>query len=167
MEALNRVWCMLDKIVFTIVKHVCVVILGVLVTVVFYIFFGRYVLGKGPMWGEPLSLFCLVWMSVLGSAMVVREDAHLRVTMFDAKMSKGALLGTDILSSLCIGVFGVFLIIYGWQLTMNATGNNMAGINIPYAYMYISLPVTGVLYLLALIEAWRRRLTNERKQVKE
>ena len=161
MDALNKAWQAIDKVIFTIVKYICVILLGILVAVVFYIFFGRYVLHKSPIWGEPLSLFCLVWMSVLGSALVVREDAHIRVTMFDSKMSKKMLFGTDVLASVCIAVFGVFLIVYGWKLAMSATRNSMAGINVPYAYMYISLPVTGVLYIFALIEAWRRRLTKK------
>lgn len=161
MEALGKVWQMFDKVVFTIVKYICVVLLGILVTVVFYIFFGRYVLNDSPMWGEPLSLFCLVWMSILGSALVVRENAHIRVTMFDEKMSEGAIFGTDILATGCILVFGIFMLVYGWQLTMNATGNNMAGINVPYSWMYISMPVSGVLYVLALIEMWRRRLVKK------
>lgn len=161
MEALSKIWQTFDKIVFAIVKYACVILLGVLVTVVFYIFFGRYVIHKSPMWGEPLSLFCLVWMSILGSALVVREDAHLRVTMFDERMGKGAILGTDVLASLCILGFGIFMIVYGWQLAGNATGNNMAGINVPYSWMYISMPVSGVLYICALIEMWRRRLVHK------
>lgn len=161
MEVLSKVWQILDRTIFTIVKYLCVLLLGILVAVVFYIFFGRYILSSSPMWGEPLSLFCLVWMSILGSALVVRENAHIRVTMFDEKMSEGAILGTDVLATVCILVFGIFMIVYGWQLTMNATGNNMAGINVPYSWMYISMPISGVLYLLALIEMWRRRLVKK------
>lgn len=161
MEALNKIWHSFDKILFTIVKYACVILLGVLVAVVFYIFFGRYVMHKSPMWGEPLSLFCLVWMSILGSALAVREDAHLRVTMFDEKMKKGAIFGTDVLATLCILAFGIFMIVYGWQLAQNAASNNMAGINIPYSWMYISMPISGVLYICALIEMWRRRLVKK------
>lgn len=161
MEALNRFWKILDKTVFTIVKYVCVLLLGVLAAVVFYIFFGRYVLGHSPMWGEPLSLLCLVWMSILGSTLVVRENEHLRVTMFDEKMGKGAINATEILSTVCILVFAVFLIIYGWQVTKNGLSNNMAGINVPYACMYVSMPISGVLYILGLIEMWRRRIVEK------
>ena len=159
MDALNRLWQTVDRGVFALVRYACIALLGVLVAVVFYIFFGRYVLSRSPMWGEPLSRFCLVWISILGSALVVRENAHLRVTMFDEHMSKKSLFSTDILATLCIVVFGIFMIIYGWKLTMKATHNNIAGINIPYAWMYVSMPITGVLYILGLIEMWRRRLT--------
>ena len=56
--------------------------------VVFYIFFGRYVMHNSPMWGEPFSLLCLVWLSLLGSVLVVRKNEHLAVTMFDEKLGK-------------------------------------------------------------------------------
>ena len=160
METLKKIWQAIDKAVFTAVKYACVLLLAVLVCVVFYIFFGRYVLNNSPMWGEPLSLFCLVWMSILGSALCIRDEQHLRVTMFDTKMGKKSILATDILASVCMFVFAIFLIVYGWQLTQKGLRNNMAGINIPYAYMYVAMPVSGVLYIMALIEMWRRRLVK-------
>ncbi len=157
MNELKRIWEPVDRIVFGIVKYVCVVILAALVAVVFYIFVGRYFLHKSPMWGEPLSLFLLTWMSILGSALVLRTDEHLKVTMFDERMSKGQITATDILASICIIAFAVFMVVYGIQLMKQSRSNTMAGLNIPYAWMYVSLPVTGVLYVFALITQWTRR----------
>ena len=132
--------------------------LGALVAIVFYIFVVRYFIHKSPMWGEPMSLFLLTWMSILGSSLVLRTDEHLKVTMFDEKMGKGALLVTDLLATACIFAFAVFMFVYGRQLMQQARTNTMAGVNIPYAWMYLSLPVTGVLYILALITQWTRRI---------
>ena len=126
--------------------------------VVFYIFLGRYVLHKSPMWGEPLSLFLLTWMSILSSSLVLRTDEHLKVTMFDERMSKGQIFATDLLATACILIFSVFMVVYGSQLMKQARSNTMAGVNIPYAWMYLSLPVTGVLYIAALITQWTRRI---------
>ena len=50
------------------------------------------------------------------------------------------------------------MFVYGRQLMQQARTNTMAGVNIPYAWMYLSLPVTGVLYILALITQWTRRI---------
>lgn len=105
-----------------------------------------------------MSLFLLTWMSILGSSLVLRTDEHLKVTMFDEKMSRGALLVTDLLATACIFAFAVFMFVYGKQLMQQARTNTMAGVNIPYAWMYLSLPVTGVLYILALITQWTRRI---------
>ena len=157
MAAFQSVWRKVDAAVFGLVKYVCVLILAALVAVVFSIFFGRYVLSRSPIWGEPFSLLCLVWISLLGSALAVRNDEHLRVTMFDEKLGKKGLISTEILSTACIVVFSVFLIYYGSALTRKGAINNMAGINVPYSVMYISMPVTGVLNLFGVVGKWMER----------
>ena len=161
MSTFKTVWKKVDACVFGLVKYACVLILAVLVAVVFSIFFGRYVLSRSPMWGEPLSLLCLVWMSLLGSALVVRKNEHLRVTMFDEKLGKKGVFATDILSTVCITLFSLFMIYYGTLLTQKGARNNMAGINVPYAVMYVSVPVTGVLNLFALTGEWIEREVKE------
>ena len=100
-------------------------------------------------------------MSILGSSLVLRTDEHLKVTMFDSKMKKGQILATDVLATVCIIAFSFFMVVYGSQLIKQARSNTMAGVNIPYAWMYMSLPVTGVLYILALITQWTRRIGKE------
>lgn len=154
MDGFIEFWRKVDNALFIVLRHICAAILGALVVVVFYIFFGRYMLNKSPMWGEPFSLLCLVWLSLLGSALVVRKNEHLAVTMFDEKLGKTGILITDMLSSACVFIFSIFLIVYGSKLTAQGASNNMAGINVPYAVMYVSLPVTGVLNILSLIGHW-------------
>jgi len=157
MEQFKSVWKKVDAVLFMIVRHICAVILAALVLVVFYIFLGRYVIGKSPMWGEPFSLLCLVWLSLLGSTLVVRKNEHLRVTMFDAKLGPKGVMLTDLLSTACIFVFSIFLIYYGTLLAKSGASNNMAGVNVPYSVMYISLPVTGVLNICGLLGEWAER----------
>ena len=157
MQSFRTVWKKVDAFVFKLVKYVCVVILAALVAVVFSIFFGRYVLSKSPIWGEPFSLLCLVWMSLLGSALVVRRNEHLRVTMLDDKFGEKGVFFTEILSTACIVIFSIFLIYYGTGLMKKGANNNMAGINVPYSVMYAALPVTGVLNLFAVVGEWLER----------
>ena len=153
----RTIWKKVDALVFGVVKYACVIILTALVAVVFSIFFGRYVLSNSPIWGEPFSLLCLVWLSRLGSALVVRRNEHLRVTMLDDKFGEKGVFITEILSTVCIVVFSLFLIYYGGGLTSKGASNNMAGINVPYSVMYVSMPVTGVLNLFAVIGEWLER----------
>lgn len=157
MENFKKLWEPIDRVIFGIVKHLCVLMLAALVAVVFYIFVGRYFLHQSPMWGEPLSLFLLTWMSMLGSSLVLRTDEHLKVTMFDEKMKKGQIFATDVLATLCIVVFAAFMIVYGVLLMKQSRSNTMAGLNVPYAWMYLALPVTGISYIFALISQWTRR----------
>ena len=157
MSGFRRIWKKVDAFVFGAVKYACVIILAALVAVVFSIFFGRYVLSKSPIWGEPFSLLCLVWMSLLGSALVVRRNEHLRVTMLDEKFGEKGVFITEILSTACIVVFSLFLIYYGGALTAKGAKNNMAGVIVPYSVMYVSMPVTGVLNLFGVVGEWLER----------
>ena len=142
MDKFRAVWEKIDAVLFQLLRHVCAVILGALVAVVFYIFF------------EPFSLLCLVWLSLLGSVLVVRKNEHLAVTMFDEKLGKTGVFVTDILSAVCVVGFSIFLIVYGIKLAQSGASNNMAGINVPYAFMYSALPVTGVLNIFAVLGHW-------------
>ena len=143
MDKFETVWKKIDAVLFQFLRHICALILGALVAVVFFIFFGRYVMHHSPMWGEPFSLLCLVWLSLLGSVLVVRKNEHLAVTMFDEKLGKT-----------CVFAFSIFLIVYGIKLAQSGASNNMAGINVPYAFMYSALPVTGVLNIFAVLGHW-------------
>ena len=80
--------------------------------------------------------------------LVVRKNEHLAVTMFDEKLGEKGVFLTDILASVCVFAFSIFLIVYGIKLAQQGAGNNMAGINVPYSFMYSALPVTGVLIML-------------------
>ena len=139
---------------FQLLRHICALILGALVAVVFFIFFGRYVMHHSPMWGEPFSLLCLVWLRLLGSVLVVRKNEHLAVTMFDEKLGEKGVFLTDILASVCVFAFSIFLIVYGIKLAQQGAGNNKAGIYVPYSFMYSALPVTGVLNIFAVLGHW-------------
>lgn len=54
MDKFRAVWEKIDAVLFQLLRHVCAVILGALVAVVFYIFFGRYVMHNSPMWGRAV-----------------------------------------------------------------------------------------------------------------
>lgn len=164
MERFKKTWMVVDKVVFGIVKYVCVLMLATQVAVVFYIFLGRYVLHSSPAWGEPLSLLLLTWMSIVGSTLVLRTNEHLQVTIFDAKMSKNQILATDILATICIFCFAVFMIVYGSQLMYHSRSNTMAGLNIPYKVMYLSLPISGALHLVGLVSGWFYRFDHKVKE---
>lgn len=105
MDKFETVWKKIDAVLFQFLRHICALILGALVAVVFFIFFGRYVMHHSPMWGEPFSLLCLVWLSLLGSVLVVRKNEHLAVTMFDEKLGEKGVFLTDILASVCVFAF--------------------------------------------------------------
>lgn len=157
MNYFNRIWKHFASVFFKGVEWVCRAALGVQIIVCIIIFFGRYLFKTTPVWGESLALMCLVWMCILSSSLAIVNDGHLRVTAFDHLLSKRALFILELISSIIIFCFAMFMIKAGWYLARSAVNNNMAGLGISKAWMNGSIPVAGVVYVIALIEQWRRR----------
>src|SRR6478609_11490759 len=49
----------------------------VIVTIVFYQVFGRYVLNSSPTWAENLALVLILYVTLIGAAVGVRDAGHL------------------------------------------------------------------------------------------
>src|SRR5690606_19822608 len=60
---------------------VLAVMLVVLVSSLVWQVFGRYALDKAPVWSEELARFSMVWVTMLGSAVVMRENGHITVSV--------------------------------------------------------------------------------------
>lgn len=140
---------------FKATMFLCQIFMVIQVLVVSYVFFGRYIFSKTPGWGEPVALLCLVWMCILSSALSVRDDSHLRMSIIDNFLSKRSLLFLDYLTMAVTGVFGIFMIYAGVQLTLLASKNIMPGIYIATSWMTLVIPVTGFAYFLAIIDRLR------------
>ena len=57
LEKFKRVWDPIDRVVFGLIKYICVALLAALVAIVFYIFIGRYIMHDSPMWGRAAFPF--------------------------------------------------------------------------------------------------------------
>lgn len=160
MQKLNKVLENVNNVIFILTEWICRIMLGCQVLICAGIFVGRYFFKITPAWGEPSALFCLVWLCILSSALAIRDDSHLRMTVFDEKMPPKMLLVLDIITTIVVFCFAVFMITAGFNLVKLSRNNIVPGINIPASYMNLVMPVTGVIYIAALIEQWRRRITG-------
>jgi len=55
----------------------CVAGLFVIVVVVFYQVFGRYVLNSSPTWTESIALVLVLYVTLIGAAVGVRDAGHI------------------------------------------------------------------------------------------
>jgi len=89
------------------VEIICKVMLSIQIVSVMIVVIGRYCFNHTPAWGEELTLFCLVWLSLLGAIIPLYEHKHLRMTSFDSKFSKKFLKISD---------FSINILIFGFSL---------------------------------------------------
>lgn len=158
MGSVNQIWDILvNRVLFTAVEWLCRILLGAQAAICIIIFIGRYFFQYTPPWGEAAAMMCLVWLCILSSALAIRDDTHLRMTVLDDKLPGKVLIALDAVTSVVIVCFAVFMIYAGTGLVKMSTRNMITGLNIPFSWMNLSMPITGIVYLFSVAEQWRRR----------
>ena len=139
--------------IFTrLIKVACQVLLVTQVIIISYVVFGRFVLSSTPAWGEESALLCMVWFSLLSSVLAFKEGRHLKVCIADFILPSKVIKYFDIFVFAGVIIFSIFLLITGIDITKLTAGNTMTGMRIKSSWLYLSVPVTGVMMLLIIIE---------------
>lgn len=143
-------------ILFGIVKSICKIMLCIQVISVTIVFVGRYFFNVTPAWGEELTLFCLVWLSLMGASLPIRTGGHLHVTLLDFLCKPKTIARIDTIGDVLTVVFAVVIFGAGLAMTKQVSGTLLHGIRISKGFLYAAVPTSMVLYLLALIDKYYR-----------
>ena len=141
---------------FGIVKSICKIMLCIQVISVTIVFVGRYFFNVTPAWGEELTLFCLVWLSLMGASLPIRTGGHLHVTLLDFLCKPKTIAKIDTIGDALTVVFAVVIFGAGLAMTKQVSGTLLHGIRISKGFLYAAVPTSMVLYLLALIDKYYR-----------
>ncbi len=148
---------------FGIVKSICKIMLCIQVISVTIVFVGRYFFNVTPAWGEELTLFCLVWLSLMGASLPIRTSGHLHVTLLDFLCKPKTIAKIDTIGDALTVVFAVVIFGAGLAMTKQVSGTILHGIRISKGFLYAAVPASMVLYLLALIDKYYRLLRQTAK----
>ncbi|MGL5445779.1 MAG: TRAP transporter small permease [Rhabdaerophilum sp.] len=135
---------------------ICLVAAGIglvaMTVIVAWTVFGRYVLNATPTWGEPASLFLMLWFILLGGAVGVREMDHMGfdIALFYAQGTWKSLL--VFVNEALVSLFGLAMVYFGWQLAAKVWSDRIAMIGISKGWDYVPIIVGGVLITLFSVE---------------
>ena len=137
---------------FSVICGACRVMLFGIFAVMWIVVFGRYFLGKTPIWGEELVLFLMAWVAMLSGADALRRDAHLKITILDNFLPPKALLAVQLVWDAIILVVCAILTYYSAQTLSSGFGLTYQGLKISEGWAYLSIPVGFALLVLADLE---------------
>nr|WP_321499466.1 TRAP transporter small permease [uncultured Dethiosulfovibrio sp.] len=103
----------------------------------------RYFFSYTPGWGESGALLCMVWFGFLSLALGVRDDQHIAITILDRFLSDKAARRLAFFKIIAIFLFGFFMFKEGYALTKIGLLNQLPGIYISSAFLYVVVPVSG------------------------
>jgi TRAP-type C4-dicarboxylate transport system permease small subunit len=138
--SLGKALLMADKII----EGFAITLLVGMILIVFVAVVTRKVFGFVFAWSEEVTLLCLTWFTFMGIAIGFRERLHLGMDLFE-KLPKRVLDASDKLVDLVTFLFGLYLVVYGWDFSMMMQGSFLAATQLPNMVQYIVMPITGVL----------------------
>lgn len=127
--------------------------MGAMLAIIFYQVITRYIFNFSPEWSEELARMLFVWVVFLGSALIMGEGGHLAVQLLPKKF-EGTVLG-DVLHvciNVCSYIFILLLIVQGTKMTSTMSFQTSPGLGLPMSYVYVIMPLCGLLMLLYLIK---------------
>lgn len=112
--------------------------------------FTRFVLKDPSGFTEELAGFLLIWIGLLGASYAYYTKAHLGIDVLTTKLTGTKKQISEILISVIVFLFALFLLVIGgWRLvditfTLRQISPSMG---IPMGYIYLVLPLTGILFM--------------------
>ncbi len=102
----------------------------------------RYVVHRGTIWVVEISEYCLLWITFLATAWLLREEGHVRMDLVLSRLrSRHQALVNMITSALSIVVCSA-LVWYGAQVTWQHYQEGL------YRYTQLSIPTAPILVII-------------------
>ena len=115
--------------------------------------FTRYVLNSAASWPEPLAVLLTIVLTFFGAAACYRLRLHMNVSFFADLLPSPLRAVVDAIVELLMGLFAVFMVIWGSRLVATTWDNSIA--DFPFLSVgvtYLPIPIGGLLLLLFVIE---------------
>ena len=129
-------------------QWMCIVLLAALVVIVAWQVFARQVLSDPSTWSEELAKYVFIWLGLFGAALVFGERGHIAVDALVRKLPERWQRWDAVFCQVVIGVFAALVLVYGgWQVSALAWNQAMPGLPLMVGWLYLALPVSGVLVL--------------------
>ena len=132
----------IDKIIyfFLVLLMAVMSILGVFQVV------GRLI-GVVPSWTEEAIRFLFIWASCVGAAIGIKEHIHIGIDILVNLLPFVARKVVDIVVQLGLIAFDVFIIKFGFDMVARTMTQASPALRLPMAYVYLAVPVMGILGL--------------------
>jgi len=152
------------KVVDRILEWALIVLMGGNVINVLWQVFTRFVLKDPSSWTEELARYLLIWVGLLGAAYAVGRKMHLAVDVLLARFKGKAQNTAQLIIQGLIFLFALAVMVVGGYRLVEITltlEQTSAALQIPLGYVYLVVPLSGVLimfYTLAsireILKAW-------------
>lgn len=153
MIILEKILLWLDRVMRWSLDALIIFLAGLLLVLMNYAVFSRFVLNSSVSWGEELPAHILAALTFIGAAYLTRTNEHLGfdgvLRLFPVGMQKAILA----INLALIAVFGSLLAWYGGIAALSFGGRMLISVDLPVMLFRGAMPVGGA--LIAMIASVR------------
>lgn len=114
--------------------------------------FGRYVLNDTPTWAESTALVLILYVTMLGAAVGVRDAGHIGLESLLILVPDSLRLKLEVVIHLLVGTFGLIMAWNGAVLAESVMSYKIPTLGLPEGINQIPLMIAGVLIALFSLE---------------
>jgi TRAP-type C4-dicarboxylate transport system permease small subunit len=135
-------WCMYAAVVGLV---------GIVATVGYQVF-GRYVMNDTPTWAESTALVLILYVTMLGAAVGVRDAGHIGLESLLILAPDSLRLKLEVLIHLLVGGFGAIMAWNGAILAESVMGYKIPTLGLPEGVNHLPTVIAGILIVLFSLE---------------
>jgi TRAP-type C4-dicarboxylate transport system permease small subunit len=136
----------LDKVV----SGLLVILMALMVFNVTWQVLSRYVVQNPSSFTDELSRYMLIWLGMLGAAYVAGQNQHIAIDLLPNRLIGKSKMKLMILINVIVLLFAFSVMVMGGINLVYITfilGQKSATMQIPLAYIYTILPISGLLVI--------------------
>lgn len=153
-----------------LLQGLLVAVFAILVLDVLWGVASRYLFGSQASWSEELARLLMVWLALLGAALVCREDKHLGLDVVVRSWPDEVQRLGRLFVYVLIIIFACIVMAWGgYHLVVQRfdSGQALPALGISKGWFYLALPVSGCLTTLFMIESFWATWMNDPKKAEE
>jgi len=144
---LNRI----ERILVASNRWLLILLLLAMACIVFANVVLRYTTGDSIVWAEEVARHLMIWVTFLGSGLVLRFGGHVAIDNLHQAVSTRAARWLRTVVAVGIGIFCLvmtyFSVLYVWATRFQTT----AATDIPISFIYVAMPVGFLLMFVHLL----------------
>lgn len=138
------------KKVDLLLEKLLVLIMAVMVINVLWQVFTRFVMGAPSSFTDELARYLMIWIGILGAAYVSGKNQHVAIDVLPSKLNAKTRIRLYRIVAFLVMLFALFAFVVGGSRLVYISyllGQQSPALQIPLAYVYMVLPLSGSLII--------------------
>ncbi|WP_036768226.1 TRAP transporter small permease [Photorhabdus australis] len=114
----------------------------------------RYVLGTPSTVTDELARYLFMWVAMIGAAYTTGQHRHLAIDLLAMKLKRVGKNIVGLVVQTSIALFASVVLVYGGSvlaISTLETGQITPALGLPMGYVYLCLPISGVLMIFYVL----------------